>query len=69
MEKNVTFVQRSESLHEGARALVKRAVEMSQILLAADCETGTIERAGRKAGAPEMDLEMDGMEGTDAMLG
>jgi nitrite reductase/ring-hydroxylating ferredoxin subunit/multimeric flavodoxin WrbA len=70
MEKNVTFVQRSEALHEGAMALAKRAVEMSQILLAADCDTGTIERAGRKAGAPaEMEANPDGMEGTDAMLG
>lgn len=70
MEKNITFVQRSESLHEGARALAERAVEMSKILLAADCDTGTVERAGRKAGAPpEMAPNPNGMEGTDAMIG
>jgi len=69
MEKNVTFVQRSESLHEGAMALAKRAIEMSQLLLAADCDRGTIERAGRKAGALEMEPDSDGMAGSDEMMG
>ena len=42
---------------------------MSKILLAADCDTGTVERAGRKAGAPEeTPPNPDGMEGTDAMI-
>ena len=64
MERNVAFVQRSEALHDGARALARRAVEMSQLLLAADCDSGTIERAGRKAGAPAMEAEGagEGME-------
>jgi multimeric flavodoxin WrbA/nitrite reductase/ring-hydroxylating ferredoxin subunit len=69
MEKNVTFVQRSEALHEGAMALAKRAIDMSRILLTTEYESGKIERAGRKAGAPEMIPDPEGMAGSDAMLG
>jgi len=66
MERNVAFVEHSRSLHDGARALAVRAIEMAQVLLEADCDTGKVERAGRKAGAgamedpnaPEMKEEM-----------
>jgi multimeric flavodoxin WrbA/nitrite reductase/ring-hydroxylating ferredoxin subunit len=55
MERNVAFVQHSRSLHEGARELAKRAIAMAEVLLAADCDSGRVERAGRKAGAGAME--------------
>jgi hypothetical protein len=68
MEKNITFVQRSESLHEGARALAERAVEMSKLRLAADCDTGTIERAAGRPGRPRRcrRIRMGWKDGRDA---
>jgi multimeric flavodoxin WrbA len=56
MERNVAYVRSSATLHDGARALVRRAVEFSQVLLDAHCEAARVERAGRKgfpAQAPE----------------
>jgi multimeric flavodoxin WrbA len=55
MERNVAFVQHSRSLHEGARALAQRAIAMAADLLAIDRDRGTVERAGRKAGAGAME--------------
>jgi len=55
MERNVAFVQHSRSLHEGAKALAGRAIEMAELLLAADRDDRTVERAGRKAGAGAME--------------
>jgi multimeric flavodoxin WrbA/nitrite reductase/ring-hydroxylating ferredoxin subunit len=52
MERNVTFVQRSEDLRVGARALVDRALETAGLLLATKMDAGRIERGGRKAGNP-----------------
>ena len=52
MEHNVTFVQRSEDLRVGARALVDRALETAGLLLATKMDAGRIERGGRKAGNP-----------------
>ena len=48
MERNVAFVQNSAALHDGAKALVRRAVEFSQLLLAAHQDAARVERAGRK---------------------
>jgi multimeric flavodoxin WrbA/nitrite reductase/ring-hydroxylating ferredoxin subunit len=48
MERNVEYVQRSQTLHDGARALVGRAVDMARALLAVEVEHGRVTRAGRK---------------------
>jgi multimeric flavodoxin WrbA/nitrite reductase/ring-hydroxylating ferredoxin subunit len=49
MERNVAFVQKSAALHQGARALVERAVGMANLLLGAGAGPARTERAGRKA--------------------
>ena len=49
MERNIKYVMKSESLREGARGLVQRAVEMSQMLLAHHPATDRTTRGGRKA--------------------
>jgi multimeric flavodoxin WrbA len=47
MERNVALVQHSQELHDGACALVGRAVELSKTLLASPSQPH--ERGGRKA--------------------
>ncbi|HKY62613.1 MAG TPA: NAD(P)H-dependent oxidoreductase, partial [bacterium] len=49
MERNMEFVKGSASLHNGAKALVQRAIEFSKALLDSPICTAHIERAGRKA--------------------
>ncbi|MDA1195482.1 MAG: NAD(P)H-dependent oxidoreductase [Planctomycetota bacterium] len=49
MENNVRAVQRSESLHAGARALVDRAVDLSRSLVSGSIPACARERGGRKA--------------------
>ncbi len=49
MERNMDFVQSSESLRAGARELVARASEMSKCLLEREMTHASIERGGRKA--------------------
>ncbi|HWN46430.1 MAG TPA: Rieske 2Fe-2S domain-containing protein [Steroidobacteraceae bacterium] len=49
MERNMDFVQSSESLRAGARDLVARASEMSRCLLEREMTHASIERGGRKA--------------------
>jgi multimeric flavodoxin WrbA/nitrite reductase/ring-hydroxylating ferredoxin subunit len=52
MERNVSYVETSESLRQGARELVGRAIEMSRCLVAHHLSThATIEKGGRKASA------------------
>jgi multimeric flavodoxin WrbA len=48
MERNVEYVQKSATLHAGARELVERAVEMAGMVLAADREAAPTVRGGRK---------------------
>ena len=48
MERNVAFVQNSAALHEGAAALVHRAIDFARILLETQVEPTRVERAGRK---------------------
>jgi hypothetical protein len=48
MERNVAFVKGSEALHEAARELAGRAVDMAKILLTTLYEGEHIARAGRK---------------------
>lgn len=52
MEKNVELVMKSRNLHDGARELAARSIDLARILLASagSCSHGRIERAGRKAG-------------------
>lgn len=49
MERNVDYVQRSGSLHQGAKDLVGRAAEMSAAILGKPVCAASIDRAGRKA--------------------
>ena len=49
MEKNMEYVRGSPSLHNGAKDLVRRAMEFSKALLESPICTASIERAGRKA--------------------
>ena len=51
MERNMDFVQSSDSLRAGARELVGRAAEMSKCLLEREIAHASIERGGRKASA------------------
>jgi multimeric flavodoxin WrbA/nitrite reductase/ring-hydroxylating ferredoxin subunit len=49
MERNVAAVRESAELHDGSRALVDRAIELSRTLLAADAAADGVQRGGRKA--------------------
>jgi len=49
MEQNVAYVRDSRELHDGARDLVARAVEMARVLLGGAATTGQPRRGGRKA--------------------
>ena len=58
MERNVNFVETSDSLRNGARDLVKRAAEMAQCMVERHLTTSiTIEKGGRKASAPAPTVE------------
>ena len=52
MERNVAFVQQSESLHQAARELAGRAVNTSKVLLMTQVETEKVARGGRKGNQP-----------------
>jgi nitrite reductase/ring-hydroxylating ferredoxin subunit/multimeric flavodoxin WrbA len=52
MENNVAFVQMSEALHDSARELVDRTLAAARHAVDSDCGARTVDRAGRKAGAP-----------------
>jgi multimeric flavodoxin WrbA len=54
MERNVAYVQKSANLHDGARALVRRAVAFAEKLLHDHCDVARVERAGRKGAPAEM---------------
>jgi nitrite reductase/ring-hydroxylating ferredoxin subunit/multimeric flavodoxin WrbA len=49
MENNVRTVQTSSALHEGTRALVDRAVDMAELLIAGRMTARGLVRGGRKA--------------------
>ena len=58
MEHNVAYVQKSDELHDGARALVERAVDMAK-LLNSECKSPEqVVRSGRKAGGSSTILKM-----------
>ncbi|HEV8578087.1 MAG TPA: Rieske 2Fe-2S domain-containing protein [Thermoanaerobaculia bacterium] len=64
MERNVAYVQSSESLHQGARELTARAVTMANVLLTTQVEAKQVCRGGRKGSrpmAPESPAEMAAM--------
>ena len=48
MENNQSFVQRSQSLHEGAAALVRRCAEMARVMLEEKLGEHALTRGGRK---------------------
>ncbi len=49
MERNISFVQRSDELRDGAKDLARRAIETSKVLLESKLCSERIVRAGRKA--------------------
>jgi hypothetical protein len=49
MERNVAYVQASETLHAGARELAGRSLALSQQLRAAPQAAAPVARGGRKA--------------------
>jgi multimeric flavodoxin WrbA/nitrite reductase/ring-hydroxylating ferredoxin subunit len=51
MERNVAEVRENEELHQGARELAHRAIELARVLLANELSGAKTERAGRKAHA------------------
>ncbi len=51
MERNVAEVRENEELHQGARELAHRAVELAKVLLANELQGTKTERGGRKAHA------------------
>jgi hypothetical protein len=52
MERNVAYVQQSESLHQAARELAARAVSTAKVLLATQMEPEKVARGGRKGNQP-----------------
>lgn len=52
MENNVAFVQMSEALRDSSRQLVDRTLAAARAAVESDCGARTVDRAGRKAGAP-----------------
>jgi nitrite reductase/ring-hydroxylating ferredoxin subunit/multimeric flavodoxin WrbA len=52
MERNVASVRDSSDLHDAARELAARAVDMSKVLLASSIEDRKLLRGGRKAYGP-----------------
>ncbi|HCU25768.1 MAG TPA: (2Fe-2S)-binding protein [Deltaproteobacteria bacterium] len=53
MERNMKYVQRSRMLRQGARELVRRAVNLSRTLVESPLCESEVERAGRKASPAE----------------
>jgi hypothetical protein len=51
MEQNVAEVRENEELHQGARELAHRAVDLAKALLANELQGTKTERGGRKAHA------------------
>lgn len=48
MENNQDYVRRSQSLHEGAAALVRRCAEMAKVMIEEDLGEHALTRGGRK---------------------
>jgi hypothetical protein len=51
MERNVAEVRENQELHQGARDLARRAIDLATVLLANDLQRAQTERGGRKAHA------------------
>jgi nitrite reductase/ring-hydroxylating ferredoxin subunit len=51
MERNVAEVRENQELHQGARELAHRAVDLAKVLLANELQSTKTERGGRKAHA------------------
>jgi multimeric flavodoxin WrbA len=48
MENNTRYVQKSKELHEGAQALISRAVDMAKLMVAGQVPDQGLIRGGRK---------------------
>ncbi|UCE63756.1 MAG: hypothetical protein JSU59_00935 [Nitrospirota bacterium] len=48
MENNTRYVQKSKELHEGAKALISRAVDMAKLMVAGQVPEQALIRGGRK---------------------
>ncbi len=51
MERNVAEVRENEELHQGARELARRSIELAKVLLANELQAPKTDRGGRKAHA------------------
>jgi len=58
MERNIEHVRKSPGLHEAARELAARAVDMARVLIDSSIEDRRLLRGGRKAFGPE---RLDGL--------
>jgi hypothetical protein len=57
MENNERYVQSSVLLHDGAAALVRRCVEMAQVMIQGTAGEGALIRGGRKGHALDAPLQ------------
>ncbi|HXV67088.1 MAG TPA: Rieske 2Fe-2S domain-containing protein [Nitrosopumilaceae archaeon] len=55
MEKNIEYVKNSKDLHEGAKDLVRRSIEMAEVVLGKKLSKEKIVHPGRKAQALHLD--------------
>jgi len=63
MERNVAHVQQSQGLHDAARELAARAVDMARVLLDSAIEDRKLLRGGRKAFGPQ---RLEGLHQTES---
>ena len=49
MENNTRYVRESQTLREGAQALVARSVQMAAVMVGGQLQEPTMARGGRKA--------------------
>jgi multimeric flavodoxin WrbA/nitrite reductase/ring-hydroxylating ferredoxin subunit len=61
MENNVRYVQDSDTLHDGARALIDRAFSMATLLVAGALGEESLARGGRKGHHIELKQKDDGV--------
>ena len=58
MENNIDYIKNSKDLHEGAKDLVRRSIEMAEVVLGKKLSKEKIIHPGRKAQALHLDKEL-----------
>ena len=64
MERNQAYVQKSESLHEGAAALSRRCAEMAAFMIEGKLGKEALVRGGRKAHELDTRAQLQGPAST-----